>query len=329
MSFDLDAGGVIDVQLGGYVNADRRLKYAASTTGDTETSGSNKTLTLADASGFNVGDYVVVQANAETHITAISGNDITVAALDVGTSGAGKTVTKVRGTPSWPALDPYPQTNVFIDLDIDKAGWTGHNEDAKKATFTYTGNVTPKTHRPSADAPLNQTWTKRSDGIPTLTGSVTLLASEDEYFNFKRSSSVRKGALRIMGYSAAASGNTTTSNNETAGSAKVVEVVSTSGFAVNDWVIFIDDANNKQAVGKITALVADTSITIATLDVDIAAGSSVYNTAFMVKIPDFDVTSSPGSPDGDDYIVTVNFSAKVDEGESNVITIDAYDDDNS
>lgn len=337
VSFDRDGGGVVTPQLTGLVNADYALGAYSTTTSDTETAGSSKVLTCSDASGFTKGDVVLItdggtsNALTKTVITAKSGNDITVASLSAGISG---TSTVARAIPAAstdrPAAElyPYPATNVAVDFDLDIGGWSGDNSDVQSVQIQFDQALTPKTFRANATTPeRNQTWSDLSQGIPTLTGSVVLKFGQDEYANIKRASGVRQAALRIMGYHPAASGNTTTSAGETAGTSVTVAVAATSGFAVNDYV-YLDDGTN-QAVAKVTTVNPGVSLVIDTLDVNLSSGATVRNTAWEIKIPQIDVTTAPLTQSGDDTIVTVNFEATVTASTTTLLTVKAYDDDNT
>ena len=334
-SIDRDGGGVTTLQLTGLVNADYALGAYATTTSDTETAGSNKVLTCANASGFSKGDVVLITDGGtgnpltKTVITAKSGNDITVASLSAGISGTTDVERTVPDAASdRPELYPYPTTNLFVDFDLDIAGWSGDNSDVQSLTLQYDRAITPKTFRANATTPeRNQTWSDLSQGIPTLSGTLVLKFGQDEYANIKRATAVRTAAIRIMGYHPSASGQTTTSAGETAGSNVTVAVAATSGFAVNDYVL-LDDGTN-QAVAKVTTVNSGVSLVIDVLDVNLSSGAAVRNTAFEIKIPQIDITSAPITQSGDDTIVTVNFEAVVTATTTSLLSVKAYDDDNT
>lgn len=334
-SIDRDGGGVTTLQLTGLVNADYALGAYATTTSDTETAGSSKVLTCANASGFSKGDVVLITDGGtgnpltKTVITAKSGNDITVASLSAGISGTTDVERTVPDAASdRPELYPYPTTNLFVDFDLDIGGWSGDNSDVQSLTLQYDRAITPKVFRANATTDeLNQTWSVLSQGIPTLSGTLVLKFGQDEYANIKRASTVRTAAIRIMGYHPSASGQTTTSAGETAGSNVTVAVAATSGFAVNDYVL-LDDGTN-QAVAKVTTVNSGVSLVIDVLDVNLSSGAAVRNTAFEIKIPQIDITSAPITQSGDDTIVTVNFEAVVTATTTSLLSVKAYDDDNT
>ncbi len=336
MSLDRDGGGVVTASLSGYVNADYALGAVSSTTSDAESAGSSKVLTLASSTGFVKGDVVLITDGGtgnpltKTIITAISGNDVTVASLSAGISG---TTTVARSIPDAASdrpeaeLYPYPTTSTYIDFDLDVAGWSGDNSDVQSVSLQFDQALTPKTFRPSSTAELNQTWSDLSQGIPTLSGTVVLKFGQDEYANIKRATGVRTAALRILATHPNSSGNTTTSAGETAGSSVTVAVAATSGFAVNDYVLLNDGTN--QAVAKVTTVNAGVSLVIDTLDVDLSSGATVTNCAWEIKIPQVDITSAPITQSGDDTIVTVNFEAVVTATTTSLLSVKAYDDDNT
>ncbi len=337
MEINRQSPGHLSISLGAMLNADRAVAAASTTSVDVETLGTSKVFTCASATAFAVGEYVTITdggtstVSAETHITAISGNNITVANLSINVNGGvtPNTITKVRGTPVFPPTTPgiYNSSGVYIDLDVDSDEWTGDNSDVESISIQYSYPVERKNFRASSDPALNGTWTEAVDGTSTISGTISLLLAQDAYMSLKRAVETRSGRVRIMGVSAASNASTTTTGAETAGSAVVVGVAATTGFSVNDYVLLNDGTN--QAVGKITAISVGVSITIDTLDVDIASGATVRNTAFELKIPRFDINSAPMVPSGNSYSVQINFEGQLLEGETELLAVKAYDDDNA
>lgn len=337
MAIDRNAPAPLALQLGGYVNTDRRIAYAATTSADTETAGA-VTFTCADASGFKVGDYVTVvdtdnaTTDSDVIITAISGNNISCTTTeDLDGSGTALTITKVVPTATWPTLDPYSSAETSVDFEVAStagafnAEWGGDNADLTALSVDFNAQITVKGFTADGtDNDENLTWTRATDGVPECSGAATLILAEDAYLDYKRAPSVRKCRFRVMGYTRSGASFTSTGAGS-AGTSVVITTASTTGFAVNDYVYLTD--GTKQAVAKITALSADTSITLDTLDADIGSGASVYNTGWEIKVDEADITGATKAPDGDNYAITVNYSARVKDGLETILATKAYDDD--
>jgi len=236
-------------------------------------------------------------------------------------------------TPSWPPLNPNDSRNVYIDLDLNESGFTGDNVDIRSLSMTYTNNIEVDVFSPNSTATLNGTWTKAYTGNPELTVEATLIVTDSTYPFLMDNSTLRTAQLRVMGYNPDASGNTFTSIENTAGTAVDVTVDSTSGFAVDDYVLLDDVDNGRQAVGKVTT-VGVGSLTIDTLDVTIDGSGSttakVYNTAWEVQVPLMEIVdSSRPSPQGNVRVVNVQMRANLEATNTTILTHKAYNDDNT
>lgn len=326
LTADKNAGTPIAINLGGFLNADRAAKGAETTTSDTETAGASKVITVASAANLNVGDFVKIGTTDKTQITAVSGNDITVANLSAGISGT-TTVTKVNPDPSRPVLNPYSATNAFVDFAIDLGAWSGNKNALQSINFDYQGNFTPEGFSASTDDALNQTWTQIAEGVPSCTGQLVLALAQDAFLDYTRSNEVRKARLRFMAYSPSCSYKSTTTAGVTAGTNVTISVAATSGCAVNDYVLL--DDGNRQCVGKVTAISAGVSITVDNIDVNLNSGAAVRNTAFQVKFPRLDITAAPLQRADTKFTVQIAFAAKVDTNSSSIIEVLGYDDDNA
>ena len=264
-----------------------RINPAGSSTSTTNhtTPGTNKAFTLADGSAFRVGDYVTITqpgGNSQVNVpikAKASANSITVdttVALDGSTGAGALTVVKAFfPTSSFTALvDPYRSSDVFIDVEVaDSAGvfntgWTGNNVNVDAVDVTYAAALTPKNFIPDADPDLNGSWSRIADGIPNVSGSITLALAEDEYLEYQPGVSIRKVRMRIMCASAQANGSSTmaavsstSTDTETAGANKVFTLASGAGFAIGDLVTMTDGTNTQPATRILAKATNDITVT--------------------------------------------------------------------
>lgn len=236
-------------------------------------------------------------------------------------------------TPSWPPNNPYDTRNVFIDFDIDETGFTGDNVDVRSMSITYTNNLELDVFAASTTSSLNGTWTKVYAGIPELTVEAALVVSDSTYPFLSDALELKKAQIRVMGYNPSASGNTTTTDNESAGTSVVFTCVSTAGFAVNDVVLLEDVDNGRQCVGTLSA-VDSATVTVDETDVTIdgsgATAANIFNTGWQLTIPELEITThSRPVVQGNVRVVNVSMSANIEGTNAALMTHTAYDDDNT
>ncbi len=233
-------------------------------------------------------------------------------------------ITSAAPTPTWPTKTPYDTRNVFVDIDINEGGFSGDNAQVKSCSLTFNQGVEVDAFLPNSTAALNGTWTKAYPGMPEVTCEFTLVMSDSAYADLLRANTLRTVQLRIMGYSPEGA-NTTTVDAETAGSAVVVAVASAAGLAADDYVL-LWDSTGKQAVAKISSIAVN-NLTLDVLDVGIAAGAQVYNTAWEIKVPELEIISvSAPTISGSVRVVNVSARAKLEAGQTSLLTLKAYND---
>lgn len=290
------------------------------------------------AHALAVGDVVTIAgvggntaANGTWALSAVSGTTITLqGSTGNGAYTSGGTAEKI----GWPALQPYVSSNTYIDLEVANAsgvfatGWTGDNGDVRMAGIQFDNGATIDLFRPSPTIDLNQAWTKLYSESPSCSVDLKLILSNSAYLGYHRIAGIRRFRMRIMAVGDSPSGSTTTSGSASAGTNVVVSVASTTGFSVNDYVLLNDAANGKQCVGKVTAISAGVSLTIDTLDVTIASGSSVKNTAFELKVHQVDMLDAPEMADeGAVKVVNIKGAAVLTTSQTVLVTQKGYNDD--
>lgn len=241
----------------------------------------------------------------------------------------------------WPAQDPYTGKRVMVDLDLANNsqtlnGWTGDYTSMRSMSVNFQNGIEVDLHRAdeSSDA-LDGTWTQAYPGTPRAALQFKLIADSAKHLDLLRlNSGLRKCAFRVAGYGANPSGNTTCAASLTAGSAVVVEVAASTGFAVNDYVLLWQPTANKFAVGKVTVIQAGPArLTIDTLDVTMDGTSEtikVRNTAWEMKISDARIrTATQPTLEGNVYVVDVTADAIVGPSATSAVVLKAYNDNNA
>ena len=237
-------------------------------------------------------------------------------------------------TPSWPPLNPNDSRNVYIDLDLEEAGFSGDNVDVRSVSLTYTNNIEVDVFSPSSTATLNGTWTKAYTGNPELNVEATLIVTDSTYPFLLDASTLRTAQLRIMGYNPDANGSSTTTDDESASASTVTfDFADASGFAVSDVVIFDDVDNGRQAVATITNIATD-AVTVDALDVRIdgsgTTAANVYNTAWEIKVPEMEIVgASRPTVQGNVRVVNLQMRANLEATNTTILTHKAYNDDNT
>lgn len=295
---------------------------------------------------FVAGDTVVVTgvggntgANGTWTITAVTSTTITLGnsvGNGVYTSGGyvARQVPPGSGyTVSWPTQEIYKSSGAYIDLQFgDSNGnfgeWAGDNTDIKTISLNGDNGAEVDVFAANAVDDLNQTWTKAYSGDDTVSLQLGLVFANSAYTNYHRMRGIRKFRARIMVVGTNPSGSTTTVNSEAKGTSVVVEVGSTSGFAIGDYCLLNDSASNKQCVAKITAISAGVSLTFDELDVALAAGATVQNTAWELKVATASMTTAPVlNNQGQVKGVTVSGEGRLSPTVTTVLSYKAYDDD--
>lgn len=340
LSFDRESPGPLSLTTNWFLNAQRNIAAASTTSLTNVAAGASVGIVCASATGFAVGDYVrIVDADNDeiqppTQIKAIATNTITIDTT-VDLDGSGDTALAVTkafpGPEAFPALPPYRTTDVRIDFQVANAAgvfpaWGGDNVDVQSLSLDFDGALTPKLFAPNNDPELDAVWTRINDGIPSLTGTATLVLAQDAYLNYSPTSFIRKCRMRVMAAPPAASGSTVTTDAEAVGNNVAVTVSSASGFAVGDVVLF--DDGTRQDVATITGI-AGSVLTVDDLKVALNAGATVRNAAWEIVVLTADITASTKSPGDDVYTVSVEFSASVNATTGTIIEINAYNDNNA
>jgi len=243
-------------------------------------------------------------------------------------------------TPTWPAQDPYMGKRVLCDVAFGNnsnslASWSGDYTSLRSLSITYQNAIEIDLHRADESADeLDGTWTQAYMGTPRASCSFKLIADAAEHLDMLRlNAGLRKIAFRLAGYGANPSGNTTCTTSLTAGSSVTVAVAATTGFAVNDYVLLWQPTANKFAVAKVTTVNSGVSLVVDTLDVSLDGTSEtikVRNTAWELKVSDARVRSAtPPALEGNVYVVDVAADAILGPSNTSVVTVKAYNDDNT
>lgn len=235
-------------------------------------------------------------------------------------------ITGAAPDPTWPSNGPYDTRNVFVDVDLNESGFGGNNVDVKSLSITFNQGVEVDAYLPSATDSLNGAWTKAYPGTPEVTCEFSLVVTNSAYVDLLRNNTLRTVQVRVMGYSPEGV-NTTSTDNESAGTGNTFTVASAAGLTVNDYILLWDSANNKQAVAKI-ASISGSDVTIDTLDVAVngsVTALEIYNTAWEIKIPKLEIVSvSAPTIAGAVRIVNVSARAKLESGQTSLLSVKAY-----
>lgn len=243
-------------------------------------------------------------------------------------------------SPTWPAQTPYIGKRVLADLvfaDNTNAlgSFTGDFADLRSLSLTYANQMETDLHRADvATATLDGTWTQIYAGAARLSIQAKLVSASAKYHDLHRlAAGLRKIKFRVAGYSENPSGSTTCTASLTAGASVTVAVAATTGFDVNDRVLLWQTTANKFAVAKVTTVNTGVSLVVDTLDVTMDGTSEtikVRNGAWEIQVPTAYIRSaSPAALEGNVYTVDFTADAVVGPSASSVVTLKAYDDDNT
>ncbi len=237
----------------------------------------------------------------------------------------------------WPAQNPYRNSNVWIDLEFALAdgtfttGWTGDRQALQSASLKYSAALDPKGSVASTTPSLSGTWNRAYAGDPEVGFQAKVTLDNSDYLRLTKLVALRQARVRFMTCGDNPSGSTTSTTNLSANGTSIV-LTSATGFHVGDVLLLEQPTAGKVQVVKITALVTTTA-TITAADVAMNGGTetiSVRNTAWMIKVPQMDIEASDGpTTDGNVKAVNITGSGKLLYTGTALLTLTAYNDDNS
>lgn len=247
--------------------------------------------------------------------------------------------TSAAPSPSFPAQNPYDTKGVFCDFIIANTSnvlgaISGDLKTLRQLSIQFGNNLDLDLHLPDPTGSLNMTWTDAMIGLRGLQFSGTLAASDIDHMTLPELGERRKLKIRLACVGGSPTGSTTSTANVTAGATKTITVASTTGFAVNDYVIIYQTTANKFCVAKVTTVNAGVSLVVDTMDqaMDGSAGEAltIKNTAFEFTIP-LGYVKSATDPVSDGNMRVVNFTgeALLDPTQSALYTFKGYNDDNT
>ena len=310
----------------------------------TITSMSNATSSVVTCANhtFAVGDTVVISGNTVSTnngtwiVSAIAAGTFTVTVPAPGGVGTGGSVYRKYGASMTPYQKPFQSAFTMVDIDLADssgtyAGWSGDQADLRSLQIQYGNGVSVDTKVVSSTAEQNLAWTRAYGGNPTLTVSGSFTVSSSKYIDLLRTSELRDARMRFAMYGNSPTGNTTSTSNLTAGTSVAITVVSSSGFAVGDYVLIWQPTAAKFAVAKITVVTDSTHFTVDTLDVSMNGGTetlTIRNSACEIKVSNMKIKGGEGpKPDGNVMVKDFTASANLVAGNTSIVTIKAYDDD--